>query len=173
MVDDTKRQIERFEADYERYASKNIWEPCDITLMKDLQKLMYYLEVRQKMKEGAGYPDSDYMDEEEDFGSGRSFARRRNRMGQFTSGRSGRSGRSGGSGGPWYYDDGRGSGRNYYEGGRGSGDNSYESGRGSGRRYYDGQKEEAIHKMEKMLEMENNPEVKMAIEEGLRFLESK
>lgn len=167
MADKTKRQIEKFEADYEKVASKDVWEPCEITLMKDLQKLMYYLEVRKAMKEGGNYPGSEYMeDDDDDEMSYRSYARMRNGMGQFTSGRRSRAGGSydrgmpgnmGGSGrypmngGPWYYDDGR----------------------GSGNRYYDGEKEDAVHKLHKMMDSDNNPEFKMAIQEAIRFLEAK
>ena len=44
MEDKMYKQIEKFEADYDKIASKEVWDPSDITKMKDLQKLMYYLE---------------------------------------------------------------------------------------------------------------------------------
>ena len=60
---DIYKQIEEFEKDYDKIAAKDAWEPCDITKMKDLQKLIYYLEVREAMKNDGEYPGSEYMDQ--------------------------------------------------------------------------------------------------------------
>lgn len=165
---DIYKQIEEFEKDYDKIAAKNVWEPCDITKMKDLQKLMYYLEVREAMKNGGEYPGSEYMDQNSYEG-----AQRRNmNTGRFMSSR-------GGSGtypmgyGPMFYNDGRGSGRRYYDGDRGSGRRYYDDDYGSGRRYYDGEKEDAIHKLHKAMDAETNPEFKTAIQEAIRMLEEK
>ena len=128
MAENIKRQIEKFDADYQKIASKDVWEPCDITLMKDLQKLMYYLEVREAMKEGGDYPGSGYIDNDDDMNY-RSYARGRDRMGRYTSGRSMRS--------------------------------------------YDSEKEDAIHKLHKVMDSENNQEFKMAIQEAIHMLEAK
>lgn len=48
-----KKQVEKFQQDYDTIFSKEKWEPHEITLMKDLQKLMYYIEVRCAMKEAS------------------------------------------------------------------------------------------------------------------------
>ena len=48
----TQKLIEKFEGDFDKISSKEGWEPNDITIMKDLQKLMYYIELRCAMKEG-------------------------------------------------------------------------------------------------------------------------
>lgn len=144
MGDQMKKQVEKFESDYDKIFSKGAWEPKDITMMKDLQKLMYYLEVRCAMKEGEDYPGSEYMDER-----GSSYARGGN---QARSPMTGRYMPRGGSGTyPMYYDDMR----------------------GSGRRYYDDEKESAIHRMHKMMDSESNPDVRMAIQEAIRNLESR
>lgn len=67
--------------------------------------------------------------------------------------------------------------RSYARGGmsRRSYDNyrDYDDMRGSGRRYYDGEKENAINKMRMMMDSEQNPEVRMAIQNAIRELESK
>ena len=143
MGDQMKKQIEKFESDYDKIFSKGAWEPKDVTLMKDLQKLMYYLEVRCAMKEGEDYPGSEYMDERSNsYASG----------GQARSPMTGRYMSRGGSGTyPMYYDDMR----------------------GSGRRYYDGEKEDAIHKLHKAMDNESNPEYRMAVQEAIRILESR
>lgn len=52
MDDKTKKLLDRYEEDFMKYASQTTWEPKDITMMKDLQKLMYYIEVRCAMKDG-------------------------------------------------------------------------------------------------------------------------
>lgn len=146
MGDQMKKQVEKFEDDYEKIFSKSAWEPKDITMMKDLQKLMYYLEVRCAMKEGEEYPGSEYMDERSN--SYNSYAR----GGQARNAANGRYMSRGGSGTyPMYYDDMR----------------------GSGRRYYDGEKEDAIHKLYKAMDSESNPEYRMAVQEAIRILESK
>lgn len=160
MDDMTKKCIERFEADYNKIASKEAWEPKDVTLMKDLQKLMYYLEVRDAMKSGGDYPGADYID-------GRSFARGgnmqpRNQAGQYMSYTGMGSGNryyanGGGSGhypmnGGWYYDDGRG---------------------GSGRRYYDSERENAVYELRRMMDSKADPELKMQLQNVIKELEQK
>lgn len=145
MGESVYRQIEEFEKDYNKIFDKGAWEPCDYAMMKDLQKLMYYLEVREAMKQGEEYPESDYME--------RSYARGGR-------GRSSRAGR--------YMDRGSGgysmnSGRSYYDDG----------GRMSGRQYYDDEKEDVIHKLHKAMDVERNPEYKTAFQEAIRMLEMK
>lgn len=165
MGDMMKKQIDKFEADYNKIASKEAWEPKDITMMKDLQKLMYYLEVRCTMKEGGEYPGSEYIDE----GSGRSYARNqvrnRNAMGQFTSNGSGMYPMGYGRLDDMSGTDGM-SGRRYYDGG------SYMRG-GSGRRYYDAEKEKAIHELHRLMDSKDDPEIRATLQNVIHELEMK
>lgn len=117
MRDKMKRQIEMFEADYDKIASKEVWDPSDITKMKDLQKLMYYLEVRCAMKDGNDYPGSEHMSRGYD---GRSYGRM-----------------------PY------------------------------GRNYYDSERRDAIDRLHRMMDEENNQEVKMALHEVIRGMEDR
>lgn len=96
MGDMMKRQIEKFEADYDQIAAKGSWSKDEIEMMKDLQKLMYYLEVRCAMKEGGEYPGSEYMDKRS-YDMAHSYARGHN--GTY----------------PMYYDNMGMSGRRYYD----------------------------------------------------------
>ncbi len=63
MEERDKRLIEKLEADFHKLSSQEGWTKEDLEKMKDLQKLMYYMEVRCAMKKGQGYPGSDYMDD--------------------------------------------------------------------------------------------------------------
>ena len=151
MGDNMNKQVEEFQRDYDKIYDKGKWEPCDYTTMKDLQKLMYYIEVRDAMKNGGDYPGSEYMDQNS-YGHGYSYARG-NRMHNPSNGRFMSRGGSGTypmGNGPWYYDDGM-----------------------SSRRYYDDEKEDAIHKLHKAMDAETNPEFRMAIQEAIRMLERK
>lgn len=134
-----KKQIEKFEQDYNAIFSKQAWEPHDITMMKDLQKLMYYIEVRCAMKEGS----EDNWDSNE-----------RSYRGQMRNPLNGQYMSRGGSG--MYPMGGR-----YYDGGM------------SGRRYYDGGREDAISRMNHLMDTETNPEARMAIQMAIRELEAK
>jgi len=143
MEENTKKLIEKFEGDFQTLSSKNAWTPEDLTRMKDLQKLMYYLEVRCAMKEGQEYPGEQYMDERSyDSRSYRGMPNRSPSTGRFTSGRS-------------------------YEGGYNMG-NSYGM---SGRHYYDDDKLHAVNDLRRMHQNEQNPEVKMVIERAINDLE--
>ena len=165
MVDSDKKLLEKFDVDFHKISSKEGWEPCDITLMKDLQKLMYYIEVRSAMKEGERqYPGYEYLED--------SSYRGRDSMGRYTSGHGGydggynyRMGRGRGSGmmdmDPYYMDGAR-SGRRYYDD-MGS----------SGRRYYDSEKDNALGYLHRMMDSENRPEMKSAMQTLLRELEAK
>lgn len=139
-----KKLIEKLESDFHTLSEKNAWTPEDLEKMKNLQKLMYYMEVRCAMKEGQEYPGSEYMDERSY--DGRSYARsmpnRSPSTGRFTSGRS-------------------------YDGGYNVG-NSYGM---SGRHYYDDDKMHAVNDLRRMHQNEQNPEVKMAIERAINDLE--
>lgn len=104
MGDMMKRQIEKFEADYDQIAAKGSWNKDEIEMMKDLQKLMYYLEVRCAMKEGGEYPGSEYMDKQS-YDMAHSYAR--GQMRNPMNGRYMSYGRSGSY--PMYYD------RRYYD----------------------------------------------------------
>lgn len=159
-----RKLLEELESDFHKISSKEGWEPCDITKMKDLQKLMYYIEVRAAMNEGTKqYPGYEYMDDDMSY-------RGRDRMGRYTSGRS--------YGG---YDDGydrrmwRGRSMNmdpYYDGGM-SGRRYYDNMGGSGRMYYDSDKDTAMAYLHRMMDSENRPEMKSAMQSLLRELEAK
>lgn len=105
MGDMNMKHLEEFEKDFEKIASKGVWDDKDLCKMKDLQKIMYYMEVRDAMKEGQAYPGSEYMPEDS-----RSYARGRDSMGRFTSGN-----RYMGRNYDMYYDDMGSSGRRYYD----------------------------------------------------------
>ena len=128
------RLIEKYEADFDKISSKEAWSKEDITMMKDLQKLMYYLEIRCAMKEGSVERGHSYD------------AHSYNGYG-YSSG-------------------------NAYDNGR-SGRWSPNYGNMSGRRYYDGEKEAAIHKLHRMMDSEDNPETRSAIQNVIRELEMK
>ena len=143
----TQKLIEKYEEDFDKISSKEGWEPNDITIMKDLQKLMYYIELRCAMKEG----QQDNWEPSE-----------RSYRGQSRGGGGGGSGAGyGGYGAGRYGTMGGGSGRYYDERG------------GSGRRYYDDEKESALGRLYKMMESEANPEARMAIQMAIRELENK
>lgn len=91
----TQKLIEKYEGDFDKISSKEGWEPSDITIMKDLQKLMYYIELRCAMKEG----QQDYRGQS------------RGGYGGYGAGRYGTMGGSG----RYYNDMGSGSGRRYYD----------------------------------------------------------
>ena len=149
MEEKMYKQIDKFEADYDKIASKEVWDPSDITKMKDLQKLMYYLEVRCAMKDGGGYPGSEYMNRG-------SYTGR-----PYTGGNRG-SGHYPMDGGPWYYDNGNNmSGRRYYDGGM------------SGRRYYDDERGNAIEHLRQMMNTEGNQDRRMALQSAMRMLEER
>lgn len=175
MEDMDKKLLEKLSSDFHKISSKEGWEPCDITLMKDLEKLMYYIEVRDAMKKGEkSYPGAEYIDDEMSY-------RGRDSMGRFTSGRgynsyssyddygdmnSRRGMRGRGSGmmeaDPWYYDRGGNSGRRYYD-----------DGGSSGRRYYDSEKDNTVNYLHRLMDSENRPEIKTAMQNVIRELEAK
>lgn len=170
MGDMDRKLLEKLKEDFHKISSKEGWEPCDITLMKDLQKLMYYMEVRDAMKTGGEYPGSDYMDERSygyGYGDYDMSYRGRDRMtGRFTSGDPGYGARSGyGYGRSYDQGYGRMSGNRYYEGGGGGG--------GSGRRYYDGEKDSMVEYLHRMMESESRPELKNAMQMIAQELERK
>lgn len=71
------RLIEKFENDFEKIASLDGWTKEQIEMMKDLEKLMYYIELRSAMKEGKNEYEDDY--------SGARGGRRRDSMGRYSS----------------------------------------------------------------------------------------
>lgn len=138
-----KKQIEKFQHDYDEIFSKGAWDPQQVCLMKDLQKLMYYIEVRDAMKEGS----EDNWDPDK-----RSY-----RGGQPRNPSNGQYMPRGGSGhypmGDYYYDNIGASGRRYY-------DNNAD-------------KEDALNRMRRILETETNPEARNAIQMAIHELEMK
>lgn len=69
--------IEKFENDFDKIASLDGWTKEQIEMMKDLEKLMYYIEARCAMKEGKYEYEDDY--------SGARGGRRRDSMGRYSS----------------------------------------------------------------------------------------
>lgn len=154
MGDMNKKTLEELQQDFDKIASKGAWTDAEYERMKNLQKIMYYMEVRCAMKEGQGYPGSEYMDDTD-----MSFRRGRNmNNGRYMS-------RDGGSGMhyPPYMD-----GNSWANGGNGNWDMN-----ASGRRYYDSEKEKAIHKLHHMMENEDNAEKKNALKLAITELEQR
>ena len=154
------KQVEKFDADYNKIYSQDVWTKEDIEMMKDLQKLMYYIEVRCAMKDGADYPGEQYMDEMGYNGNGydsRSYDGYDNSYARGGYGR-GNMGRSMAmqNGRPMPY------GRN----------GMYGNGM-SGRRYYDGEKDKAMSDLRRMMSMEQDPEKQAMIESAIHALEMK
>lgn len=105
MGANTKTLLEKFEDDFNKISSKDAWTREDIIFMKDLQKLMYYIEARCAMKDGEEYPGSEYIeDERNSYRRGRSAT-----TGRYVSRDSGRGGNGNNSydlySGRRYYDD--------------------------------------------------------------------
>ena len=100
MEDAMKKQLERYQAEFEQKYNKPTWSREDVENMKDLKKLEYYTEVLCAMREGNPYPGSDYVEQR-----GMSYANQHRSpvTGRYTSGY-----------GPMYYDGGM-SGRRYYD----------------------------------------------------------
>ena len=163
MAVDSKKEIECFEKDYDKIYAKETWTKDDISMMKDLKKLIYYNLVIDAMQNGESYPGSEYMPDTE---MRNSFARYRNPMnGQYvshTGGHGMNNGMNNNGSGMYYppYMDG-----NTWDGRDGRGMNM------SGRRYYDSEKEKAIHKLHHMMENEDNAEKKNALKLAVTVLE--
>lgn len=150
MGDKANRMIEKLESDYEKIASKDAWEPKDIEMMKNLQKLMYYIEVRCAMKDGEDYPGSEYIDGRGSMDS-RSYSNgmpSRGQMGRFTSG-------------------------NYYSGGSNRMGRSGHYPMGNGPWYYDSERENAIYELRRMMDTKSDPELKTHLQNVIRDLEQK
>lgn len=154
MAENTMKEVECFQKDYDKLYAKGSWNKDEIAMMKDLKKLIYYSLVIDSMQNGNGYPGEEYMPE------GMSGRRMRNPMnGQYMSGYMYRDMGHNGSGMYHYpYMDG-----NMY----------YDDMRTSGRRYYDSEKEKAIHKLHHMMENEDNAEKKNALKLAITELEQK
>ena len=154
MDESMKKARERLMDEFRQASSAEKWTPECITLMKNLLKNVYYIDVICAKEDGEEYPGSEYMPEA-------SYARgqRRNAMGQYS--------RNGSY-------DGRPISGNYPSLGmypmnsyNNSYNDSYRRGGMSGRRYYDNEMGNIVHKMEHMMETETNPEKRMAIQEIL------
>lgn len=150
MGDNMNKQIEKFESDYDKIFAKGAWTKEDLEMMKDLQKLMYYLEVRCAMKKAE---EGEYQGGEMSYDSrsyngrsydGRSYARS-------MPNRSPSTGR-------------------FVSSGHYPMDYSYDM---SGRRYYDGEKENAVNELHRMMSNMTDPESKMALQDAIRNLEMK
>ena len=124
MEDAMKKQLDRYQAEFESKYNKPTWTREDIENMKDLKKLEYYTEVLCAMREGKSYPGSEYIDQR-----GMSYANQHRNMntGRYMSGHY-----------PMYYDD---------------------------------ERMSAMDELRRMHQTQQNPEVRMAIEQAMRSLE--
>lgn len=138
MGDTDKKLIEKLEVDFQGLSSKNAWSPEDLERMKNLQKLMYYIEVRCAMKEGADYPGEQYMDE-------RSFDSRSYGGNSYARGSQNR-GSSAGRFGSGHYP---------------MNDYSYDM---SGRRYYDSEHNALRNDLQRMMMSEKDPMIRQHME---------
>lgn len=143
------KENETFQQDYDKMFAKGTWSPQEISMMKDLKKLIYYNLAICAMEEGEGHPGAGHLPE-------MSYARGRNARGQYTSGNGEDWDR--GSGTYPYYPE---AGGMYYDG----------MNNRSGRRYYDSEKEKAIHKLHHMMDNTDDPERKNALKIALNELE--
>jgi len=157
MGDTMKKENECFQKDYDKLYAKGSWNKDEVSMMKDLKKLIYYNLVIDAMQNGDEYPGSEYMPDMRN--SFASRGRMRNSMGQFTSG--GMRGYTNGNMSGTYYDDWINNSNPYYDG-MGM----------SGRRYYDSEKEKALHQFHKMMENTDDPERKSALNFAISHLES-
>lgn len=144
------RQIEEFEKDYDKIFDKGAWDHNDIVWMKDLQKLMYYIEVRCAMKKEQ--ENRDYEEEEMR--------------------RSGGYGRSYDGYGDYSNSYARNMPPRRYMSGTGSRSYGAPYGDYSGRRSYD-DKEEPMEKFRRMASTEQDPEKRAMMEEVMRMLENR
>ena len=153
MGHEIKKQNDDFQADFDKIYAKGTWTKDEISMMKDLKKLIYYNKVICAMDEGTEYPGSDHMPDMSEM----SFRRGRNPMnGQYMSRDMYRDGGYNNSNsGMYHYPD---------------WPNSYDM---SGRRYYDSEKEKAIHKLHHMMENTDDPERKNALKIAINELEMK
>ena len=154
MGEQCMKENAAYQQDYDKMFAKGTWSPQEISMMKDLKKLIYYNLAIDAMENGQGHPGEGHLPE-------MSYARNRNAMGQFTSGTGSYGGdnwdnRSGHY--PYYPDMGGGM---YYDGMNNS----------SGRRYYDSEKEKAIHQLHHMLDGTDDPARKSAINFALKMIE--
>lgn len=152
-----RKIIENIEDIFYQYASNinpqdDIERSC-IENMKDLQKIMYYMEVRDAMKQGEEY-DDEYANEMEQ--PSRSY----------TGGRYYNNGNTYGRGNSYAR-----SGYNRTYGRRGG---SYMNGGRSGRRSYDseGEKEASINDLRQVIQMEQDPEKRSMLENVMHFMEN-
>ena len=154
MGESMHKENECFQKDYQRIYDKGTWSKDEISMMKDLKKLIYYNLVIDAMENGGSYPGSEHMPE-------MSFMRGRDAATGLYMSRD-MNGMNGGSG--MYYPP-------YMDG------NSWNSQRydmnTSGRRYYDSEKEKAIHKLHHMMENEDNAEKKNALKLAITELEQR
>lgn len=154
-----KKQVEKFDADYNKIYSQDGWTKEDIEMMKDLQKLMYYIEVRCAMKEGGEYPGERYMDD----------------MSYDDRSYDSRSYDNYDRGSGYYGGYNRGSGHMYMDrsGRMMPYGRNISVGRTSGRRYYDGEKENSVNELRQMMNMEQDPDKRAMLDNAIRMLESK
>lgn len=145
------KKYEELESDFNKILSKGEWKTEDFCKMKDIQKILYYIDAREGMKNGQGFPGSEYLDGGE---GDMSFRRGRNPMnGRYISRDAGRNmnGMNNGSG-------------TYYP--------PYMDGMNmSGRRYYDSEREKALHKLHHMMDNTDDPERKSALNFAIKTVE--
>lgn len=151
--------IDKFSEDFYQLSSREGWTKEDLENMKNLQKLMYYIEVRCAMKdELEDEEDEEEMEYSRSYNDGRSYGSRYydggnmyGRGGGYSNGRSGRYGRTGVR---------RSNGSSY------GGGMPYNS-----RRYYDNEKENSMNDLRQMISMEQDPEKRSMLENIMHSLE--
>lgn len=165
----SRRLIARFENDFDSLSANEKYTKEQLEIMKDLEKVMYYIEARDLMRQQQSRPE--YMNSPDMEGGG--YGVNRNAMGRFTSGAY-----------PMmmdeqrYYDNNGGNGYGYGGyGGNGNGGGGYGGygnnyGNGYGRRYYDSEKEKAVQYLRKMMGSEMNPDRSSEIQEVIQWLET-
>ena len=151
MGEQCMKENAAYQQDYDKMFAKGTWSPQEISMMKDLKKLIYYNLAIDAMENGQGHPGAGHLPE-------MSYARGRNAMGQYTSGNGEDWDRR--SGHHPYYPD---MGGMYYDGMNDR----------SGRRYYDSEKEKAIHKLHHMMDNTDDLERKNALKIALNELEQR
>lgn len=154
MEDKDRKLIDKFSDDFYQLSSQDGWTKEDLENMKNLQKLMYYMEVRCAMKEGE-YPEDEDMGEME-------YNTRFYNGGRYYDG--GNMNRGGGS-----YNNGGRSGRNY--GRRSYTYSTPTSGMYPSRKYYDSEKENSMNDLRQMISMEQDPEKRSMLENIMHSLE--
>lgn len=152
MGDYMMKTRDRLEEEFNQISSSDTWSRDTVEDMKNILKSIYYIDVICAMNSGDEYvPEYRNSYSQNNRGSGRSY----NMW-------------NGGGYSPINMNQ-----RRSYRGGNSYG-NGYGNGGGnngmSGRRYYDQEKDNAVQKLQQMMETENNEELRNAIQHVIEEL---